>query len=241
MAGDSSYQRQAEDDLSYMNKHKDKIVSAANKHGIKPSIVAGIISRETRAGRGAGLSSDGWGDNGNGYGLMQVDKRWHNPRGQWDSEEHIVQGVQVLKGCQSDVERKFPHMSHDQKMKGALAAYNMGAQNMNPNNVDAHTTGGDYSRDKPLCGPGQAIPMETFVRLTQLVHQRKRQMLVEKNPVVDKCWHTTRGQWDSQEHIEQGVEILVGCYTDVEKTFSHWNKNQKLKERGYSHYREGLL
>ena len=29
----------------------------------------------------------------------------------------------------------------------ALAAYNMGAERMNPNNVDAHTTGGNYSSD----------------------------------------------------------------------------------------------
>ena len=30
---------------------------------------------------------------------------------------------------------------------GALAAYNMGTERMDYNNVDAHTTGGDYSAD----------------------------------------------------------------------------------------------
>ncbi|XP_062292654.1 lysozyme g-like [Scomber scombrus] len=137
--------REAADDLQYINNYKNKIIRASNKLGVKPSIVAGIISRETRGGRGAGLTSDGWGDNGNGYGLMQVDKNWHTPRGEWDSQEHIEQGIGILKDCYNEVAQRFPNMPD--KMKGALAAYNMGAQNMNPNNVDAHTTHGNYSSD----------------------------------------------------------------------------------------------
>ncbi|XP_053181408.1 lysozyme G-like [Scomber japonicus] len=136
--------QEARDDLPYINKYKNKIIGAANKYGVEPSIVAGIISRETRGGRGAGLCN-GWGDNGNAFGLMQIDKRWHTPRGQWDSQEHIEQGVGILMDCYREVAQRFPNMPD--KMRGALAAYNMGAQNMNPNNVDAHTTHGNYSSD----------------------------------------------------------------------------------------------
>ncbi|XP_053193001.1 lysozyme G-like [Scomber japonicus] len=135
---------EAAEDLQYINKYKTKIIRAANKYGVQPSIVAGIISRETRGGRGAGLSN-GWGDHGNAFGLMQVDKNWHTPRGEWDSQEHLDQGTEILMGCYNEVARKFPNMAD--KMKGALAAYNMGTERMNPNNVDAHTTHGNYSRD----------------------------------------------------------------------------------------------
>ncbi|CAB1344700.1 unnamed protein product [Coregonus sp. 'balchen'] len=54
-----------------MNKYKSIIKRVGQNHGVAPSIIAGIISRETRAGTGAGLVNV-WGDNGNGFGLMQV-------------------------------------------------------------------------------------------------------------------------------------------------------------------------
>lgn len=62
----------AADDLPYIKRYKDKIIGAANKYQVQSSVVAAIISRETRGGRGAGLSADGWGDNRNAFGLMQV-------------------------------------------------------------------------------------------------------------------------------------------------------------------------
>ncbi|XP_034043269.1 lysozyme g-like [Thalassophryne amazonica] len=135
----------AASDLPHVNNYRGKIISAANEHGVQPAIVAGIISRETRGGRGAGFHN-GWGDHGKAFGLMQVSS-FHKPRGQWNSKEHISQGIEIFKGCYGDVERKFPSWTKEQKLKGALAAYNMGAQNMSPHNVDAHTTGGDYAND----------------------------------------------------------------------------------------------
>ncbi|KAK6300514.1 hypothetical protein J4Q44_G00286120 [Coregonus suidteri] len=38
-----------------MNKYKSIIKRVGQNHGVAPSIIAGIISRETRAGTGAGL------------------------------------------------------------------------------------------------------------------------------------------------------------------------------------------
>ncbi|XP_067436965.1 lysozyme g-like [Thunnus thynnus] len=139
----------AADDLPYIKKYKDKIIRAAKKNDVQPSVVAGIISRETRGGRGAGLD-DGWGNNGNAFGLMQIDKDWHTPRGEWDSQEHINQGTKILVGLYSnDIEEKFPRWDKNQKLKGALAAYNMGTEKMasSYSKVDDHTTGGDYSND----------------------------------------------------------------------------------------------
>ncbi|XP_071388819.1 lysozyme g-like [Centroberyx affinis] len=146
-SGVSASQEMAASDLPYIDKHKDKIMSAANRHGVEPAVVAGIISRETRGGRGAGLDG-GWGDHGNAYGLMQVDKRWHEPRGGWDSEEHISQGIDVFKGSYSDIEGRHPSWSKEQKLKGALSAYNMGAGSVDSyGGVDARTTGRDYAND----------------------------------------------------------------------------------------------
>ncbi|XP_042291063.1 lysozyme G-like isoform X3 [Thunnus maccoyii] len=138
--------REAAEDLRYINQYKNKIIRAANNYGMKPSVVAGIISRETRGGRGAGFVN-GWGDNGNAFGLMQVDKNWHTPRGAWDSQEHIDQGTEILADCYRTVGREFPQLTGTMKLRGALAAYNMGTQRMDPNNVDAHTTWGNYSSD----------------------------------------------------------------------------------------------
>lgn len=59
----------AEHDLVRMNKYKKLITRVGQKHGLDPAIIAGIISRESRAGA---VLDDGWGDHGNGFGLMQV-------------------------------------------------------------------------------------------------------------------------------------------------------------------------
>ncbi|XP_056136316.1 lysozyme g-like [Lampris incognitus] len=145
--GVAASREMAASDLPHINNYKDKIVSAARRNGVEPSVVAGIISRETRGGRGAGLHN-GWGDNGNGFGLMQVDKRWHNPTGGWDSEEHINQGIKVFKDSYNEVGRGSD-WNKDQRLKGALAAYNAGAGRVSSsyNDVDAQTTGGDYAND----------------------------------------------------------------------------------------------
>ncbi|XP_045061180.1 lysozyme g-like isoform X2 [Coregonus clupeaformis] len=135
------------DELQYMNKYKSIIKRVGQKHGVAPSIIAGIISRETRAGTGAGLVN-GWGDNGNGFGLMQVDKNWHKPRGRWDSEEHLSQATEILVDIIGSVRSKFPSWTAEQQLRGGLAAYNTGLDNVHSySRVDENTTGGDYSRD----------------------------------------------------------------------------------------------
>uniref|UniRef100_A0A4W5RWC1 Lysozyme g n=2 Tax=Hucho hucho TaxID=62062 RepID=A0A4W5RWC1_9TELE len=135
------------DELPYMNKYKSIIKRVGQNHGVAPSIIAGIISRETRAGTGAGLDG-GWGNNGNAFGLMQVDKNWHKPQGKWDSEEHLSQATGILVDIIESVRRKFPSWTKEQQLRGGLAAYNMGLDNVHsPSRVDENTTGKDYSKD----------------------------------------------------------------------------------------------
>jgi len=59
----------AERDLGSMNKYKVLIKRVGEALCIEPAVIAGIISRESHAGK---ILKNGWGDRGNGFGLMQV-------------------------------------------------------------------------------------------------------------------------------------------------------------------------
>ena len=61
----------ANHDLACMTTYKTIIGNVARRRNVDPALIAAIISRETRG--GAAISgTNGWGDNGNGFGLMQV-------------------------------------------------------------------------------------------------------------------------------------------------------------------------
>uniref|UniRef100_A0A8C8I7D2 Lysozyme g n=2 Tax=Oncorhynchus TaxID=8016 RepID=A0A8C8I7D2_ONCTS len=107
----------AEHDLVRMNKYKKLITRVGQKHGLDPAIIAGIISRESRAGA---VLDHGWGDHGNGFGLMQVDKRYHKIVGTWDSEEHISQGSEILNEFIRRIQAKFPAWPKEHQLKGAV-------------------------------------------------------------------------------------------------------------------------
>lgn len=59
----------AERDLKAMNHYKTLIKKVGERLCVEPALIAGIISRESHAGT---ILKHGWGDNGNGFGLMQV-------------------------------------------------------------------------------------------------------------------------------------------------------------------------
>ncbi|XP_019381183.1 PREDICTED: lysozyme g-like isoform X1 [Gavialis gangeticus] len=133
-------------DLTRMNKYKGIIQSAGGKLCIDPAVIAGIISRESRA--GAALTRDGSGDRGNGFGLMQVDKRYHKIVGAWNSEAHLIQGTQILVGMIKAIQRKFPRWTKEQQLKGGIAAYNVGPENVwTYADMDIGTTHNDYAND----------------------------------------------------------------------------------------------
>ncbi|XP_019385030.1 PREDICTED: lysozyme g-like [Crocodylus porosus] len=133
-------------DLPRMNNYKGIIHSAGRKLCVDPAVIAGIISRESHA--GAALTRDGWGDGGNAYGLMQVDKRYHNIVKPWNSEAHLIQGTQILVGMIKAIQRKFPSWTKEQQLKGGISAYNAGPGNVRTyERMDIGTTHHDYSND----------------------------------------------------------------------------------------------
>uniref|UniRef100_A0A3Q2DEH5 Lysozyme g n=1 Tax=Cyprinodon variegatus TaxID=28743 RepID=A0A3Q2DEH5_CYPVA len=141
----SASEEMARMDLGRMNNYKSVIRKVGNDLGVDPALIAGIISRESRAGNAL---DDGWGDHGNGWGLMQVDKRHHTIVGAWNSEEHLRQGTGILVNFIKTIQKKFPGWSKEQQLKGGIAAYNFGDRNVQTyERVDVGTTGGDYSND----------------------------------------------------------------------------------------------
>ncbi|XP_041641254.1 lysozyme g-like isoform X2 [Cheilinus undulatus] len=141
----------AQTDAGRMEEYRSKINRVGAKHGIAPALIAAIISRESRAGNVI-RSTGGKGDNGNAFGLMQIDTNpnggGHTAKGAWDSEEHLSQATGILVYFIGRISSKFPKWNKEQQLKGAIAAYNMGDGNVHSyENVDANTTGRDYSND----------------------------------------------------------------------------------------------
>ncbi|XP_040192290.1 lysozyme g-like isoform X1 [Rana temporaria] len=145
VCGVEASKKMAQNDLGRINKYKSNILSVAKQKNTDPSIIAGIMSRESR---GGSVLKDGWGDHNNGFGLMQVDKRYHTPKGTWYSETHIAQAVDIFNSTYNQIEKKFPGQPKEGLLKGAIAGYNTGAGNVRDlNNVDQCTTGNDYGND----------------------------------------------------------------------------------------------
>ncbi|KAM9817559.1 lysozyme g-like [Neosynchiropus ocellatus] len=165
--GVDASEEMARADLKRMKKYYDRIEKVGKKHGVDPHLIAGIISRESRAGhtlKNAKGNWDekkyyrfGWGDWNprrnayNAFGLMQVDVNPeggnHKPKGRWDSETHLNQGTEILVDFICKIQEKFPYWSLEEQLKGGIAAYNMGDGNVHDRNVDRYTTGRDYSND----------------------------------------------------------------------------------------------
>ncbi|XP_066288295.1 lysozyme g-like [Branchiostoma lanceolatum] len=141
----ASYQL-ASNDLSRLNSYKSQIFNAANAKNMDAAVIAAIISRESRA--GAALAADGTGDHGNGYGLMQVDIRYHSTEGGPYSTTHIKQGTQILIDTINCVKRRHPDWTAEMALKGGLSGYNAGCGNVQSYaGMDVGTTGDDYGND----------------------------------------------------------------------------------------------
>ncbi|NXL29221.1 LYG protein, partial [Glaucidium brasilianum] len=143
--GTKASEKIAERDLGAMNQYKTLIKKVGEKLCVEPAVIAGIISRESHAGK---ILKNGWGDNGNGFGLMQVDKRSHTPMGRWNSETHLIQGTNILIMMIKKIQGKFPRWTREQQLKGGISAYNAGANNVRSyDKMDIGTTHDDYSND----------------------------------------------------------------------------------------------
>ncbi|XP_071106092.1 glycine, glutamate and proline-rich protein-like [Haliotis cracherodii] len=138
-------------DLAELGKLKNIIVKVGESLNISPALIAAIASRESRAGRLI-KSTQGYGDGGNGYGIMQCDINTSGvdwKKHAWDSEGHIKQAIQdVLIPKITGVQNKHPNWTKEQQLQGGIAAYNFGVKNVQTvAGTDVGTTGDDYSND----------------------------------------------------------------------------------------------
>lgn len=120
--------------------------SAARKHGISPSLLLAISSRETGMGTDTYVLANNWtGRDGHGKGIMQVDDRYHVIAGIIPGDDH-KRNIDYAAGFYADLKRQLSNE------KEAIAAYNAGAggvrrvlsKGLDP---DAATTGGNYAAD----------------------------------------------------------------------------------------------
>ncbi|KAJ8267266.1 hypothetical protein GJAV_G00140520 [Gymnothorax javanicus] len=143
--GKEASHKLAENDKDRIMKYKELIIKVGKAEQMDPAVIMGIISRESR---GGSVLKDGWGDHGNAFGLMQIDKRYHKPVGEWNSEEHLCQGTQILIDFIKQIQKKFPDWPKEHQFKGGISAYNAGAKNVQTyERMDVGTTGDDYAND----------------------------------------------------------------------------------------------
>lgn len=136
----------AQTDRERVMNHKEKFKEAAQDFNLPPALLAAIASRESRVGNV--LDVNGWGDGGNAFGIMQVDRRFHRVEIEGGSagQKHIDQATAILKDKLEEVERQFNNLSESAQLQTAISRYNGGRGFAAPDS-DRGTTGGDYMND----------------------------------------------------------------------------------------------
>ena len=141
-----------EADMPQLESLSKKFEQAGKRYGVPAEVLAGIASRESRAGKH--LTREGYDPGKKAYGVMQIDERFHKRRGSKpDSQEHIDQAAEILANNKKaiDKDKRFVKWTEEQRMQASVAAYNMGLGNVKTwKNLDVGTTGGDYSKDVML-------------------------------------------------------------------------------------------
>jgi hypothetical protein len=146
--GVSASHQMAKTDLSRVLKVVDRFRQVGSKYNIPCAIIAALASRESRC--GSVLDSKGYGDHGNGFGILQVDRRYHSIEGADDPTGivHVDQAVRIFAGFLQQVKAKHPDWEDEFILKGAATAYNSGVSNVaTKERMDIGTTGNDYGSD----------------------------------------------------------------------------------------------
>ena len=153
-SGISCSRKMAENDNNRTRNHRSKFRGAGSSKSIDHCILGAISSRESRSGNALTTWNGqfGWGDcHGGtcyGFGLMQIDRRYHSKKGKWDSQQHIEQATDILIDTINCVARKHSSWKLEQKTKGGISGYNAGCGNVQTyDGMDIGTTGNDYSSD----------------------------------------------------------------------------------------------
>ena len=147
--GPDASRTMAKTDQGRIKPLKARFNAVAAQTGLPPALLAAVASRESRCGNVLD-PNDGTGDDGNAFGIMQVDKRSHTIKGKPDpkSQEHIQQASEILQGFLNTIVARFPAQPPERQLQAAVAAYNCGPGKVaSPDAADASTTGHDYSND----------------------------------------------------------------------------------------------
>lgn len=147
-AGVKSSRTMARTDWPRIKPLKLTFENIARNYDLEPYVLAAIASRESRA--GAMLDARGYGDHGNGFGIMQIDQRYHpgTDRVPPTSVQHIDAAARILSNYVLRVGVKKPSWDAEWRLRGAILAYNAGPSNVQTkSNLDVGSTGNDYSAD----------------------------------------------------------------------------------------------
>jgi hypothetical protein len=145
--GVQSSRDMAQTDLGRIKAIANRFVTAASKFSVPAAVLAAIASRESRCGA---ILDNGWGDHGNAFGIMQVDKRYHDLEDTTDPAnlDHIEQATGIFARNLEEVQRRHPDWEDPYILKGAAVAYNSGVNNVRTKDgMDVGTTGNDYGSD----------------------------------------------------------------------------------------------
>jgi peptidoglycan hydrolase-like protein with peptidoglycan-binding domain len=147
--GVSSSERMADQDLQRLLRYKDSFLQVGSETGLPPALLAAMASRETRGGNANLMRADGYSAlDGHGFGIMQIDRRYHATGGDPGGVEHVRQSAKILQGMLAGVEKRFPTWSEADQLMAAVSAYNGGLGVLqDAPNTDRYTTGGDYAND----------------------------------------------------------------------------------------------
>ncbi|KFO07956.1 Lysozyme g-like 2, partial [Balearica regulorum gibbericeps] len=113
-AGLAMVRRTAEADIVRLRKYEIPIKRVARNLCLDPALIAAIISQESRVGL---LLDNGWDQERQKYGLMQLGRQHHHPFGLWDSEEHINQCSTILVLSINEVRARHPTWNWDQQLR----------------------------------------------------------------------------------------------------------------------------
>lgn len=149
VTGVEASNKMAKTDLERVKQYKTLFTTAGKKYGIPPALLAAISSRESRVGKAIDADGSAHHDE-NGYGLMQIDSKASNvvSKGGPKSQEHVNQAAEMLSGFRKKVKAKHPSWSEALQLKGAVAAYNFGVDDVQTiAGLDKGSTNDDYSSD----------------------------------------------------------------------------------------------
>ncbi len=194
-----------------------QIVSAAQRHGLDPSLLAAVAAQET-GGPGRNGGANIVGDGGHGRGLFQIDDRWHDfarSPAAMDPAKNADYAAGMLSGLLS---------RYGGDARRALSAYNAGS----PGATGTRTTWGDgqtlgyadsvlrhYAQITGHTEDARADQAETAGNvngLTSLAQLLQSGAGLPSMPAAGACsWHPPNGI-DSTGHSQSQNDI--GAYID---------------------------